>query len=394
MSSFYSRRRFLEAGVCASCALALQRLPFSSPASAQDTAAGFGDFIEEQFGKESDFVKEAMHYKKLENLRVECTLCPRGCQVADRERGTCGVRENRGGTYFTLVHGRAVSANIDPIEKKPLFHYRPGTTALSIATAGCNIECKFCQNWEISQFRPEQVRAYRLPPARLAEVAKERSCPTIAYTYSEPVIFYEYVHDTAKKARESGVGSVIISNGYIQEKPLLELLPHLTAVKIDLKAFTESFYKDVCSGELKPVLETITRLKENGKWLELVVLLVPTLNDDPKEIREMCAWVHGELGPDVPVHFSRFHPTYRLQNLPPTPMKTLETAHEIAREAGLHYAYLGNVPGHEAESTYCPKCEKRLVRRYGYRILENRIKDGKCPDCEETIAGVWTDPLT
>jgi len=398
MSSSYSRRSFLEAGICASCALGARSFigPFlrnDGTAWAQDASAGFGDFVEEQFGKESDFVEEAMHYKKLENLRVECALCPRGCQVADRERGTCGVRENRGGTYFTLVHGRAVSANIDPIEKKPLFHYRPGTTALSIATAGCNIECKFCQNWEISQFRPEQVRAYHLPPEKLAEVARERSCPTIACTYSEPVIFYEYVHDTAKKARESGVGSVIISNGYIQEKPLLELLPYLTAVKIDLKAFTESFYKDVCSGELKPVKETIVRLKENGKWFELVVLLVPTLNDDPKEIREMCAWVHGELGPDVPIHFSRFHPTYRLQNLPPTPMKTLETAWDIAREAGLRYAYLGNVPGHKAESTCCPKCEKRLVRRYGYRILENRIKDGKCPDCGELIAGIWTDPL-
>jgi len=396
----FSRREFIAAGACASCALAAEaffgtRSPFPSGAAAwgQDAAPPVTDLVAAEFGDESDFVREAMHYKRLEAKRVECTLCPRACQVADRERGTCGVRENRGGTYYTLVHGRAVSANIDPIEKKPLFHYRPGTTALSIATAGCNIECRFCQNWEISQFRPEQVRAYSLPPERLVEIARERDCPTIAYTYSEPVIFYEYMYDTGKRAVASGVGSVIISNGYIQEKALLELLPQLTAVKVDLKAFTEKFYREVCSGELKPVLDTLLLLKKNGMWFELVVLLVPTLNDDPAEIREMCKWVHGELGPDVPIHFSRFHPTYRIQTLPPTPVGTLEAAHGIAVEEGLRYAYLGNVPGHKAESTYCPKCGERLVHRYGYRILENRIAAGKCRDCGEIVAGVWTDPL-
>jgi pyruvate formate lyase activating enzyme len=400
MNTPFSRRRFLGAGAGASCALAFDSLLCSRflsrqsvPAWAQDIAPALDDFVAEEFGDESDFVKEAMHYKKLEAKRVECTLCPRACQVADRERGTCGVRENRDGSYFTLVHSRAVSRNIDPIEKKPLFHYRPGTTALSIATAGCNIECKFCQNWEISQFRPEQVRAIRLTPDRLVEMAREYDCPSIAYTYSEPVIFYEYMYDTGKKAIASGVGSVIISNGYIQEKALLDLLPQLTAVKIDLKAFTEKFYKDVCSGELKPVLDTLKVLKKSGMWFEIVVLLVPTLNDDPSEIREMCKWVCGELGPDVPMHFSRFHPTYRIRSLPPTPAKTLETAYRIAREEGVRYVYLGNVPGHKAESTYCPKCGVRLVHRYGYRILENRIREGKCSDCDEIIPGVWTDPL-
>ena len=338
------------------------------------------------------YIREAMHYKKLDEDRVECHICPRECKVAPKERGYCGVRENYGGEYKTLVYGRACSANVDPIEKKPLSHFLPGSKALSIATAGCNIECKFCQNWEISQFRPEQIRSINLPPETLVSEALRRGIESIAFTYSEPVIFYEYMHDTAKLAKEKGVESVMISNGYIKEEPMAELCEHLSAVKIDLKAFTEKFYSEVCSGKLQPVLDTLKLLKRKGMWFEIVVLIIPTLNDGDDEIGRMCAWVHGELGPDVPIHFSRFHPTYKIKNLPPTPVSTLVHAREIAMGAGLNYAYIGNVPTHKGESTYCPKCKKVVVKRVGFGILEVAIEDGKCRYCGQPIPGIWERP--
>lgn len=333
--------------------------------------------------------RRARHFTPLEEKRVRCDLCPRKCEVADRERGYCGVRENADGTYWTLVWGRACSLNVDPIEKKPLFHFLPGTQALSVATAGCNMECVFCQNWEISQFRPEQVRALSVPPSKLAEVAEQRRIPTIAYTYSEPVVFFEYMYDCAAEGKKRGVRSVMISNGYILEEPLKELCDVLAAIKIDLKAFTGHFYQKYAKGELKPVLDALRYLSRRSMWLEIVVLLIPTLNDDPKELAELCAWVAGELGPQVPVHFTRYHPTYKLRNLPPTPTRTLERAHEIGMKAGLKFVYVGNVPGHQAESTCCPGCEKKIVGRYGYQIFELHLKAGKCGFCGMPIPGVW-----
>ncbi|OGF67363.1 MAG: AmmeMemoRadiSam system radical SAM enzyme [Candidatus Fischerbacteria bacterium RBG_13_37_8] len=330
-----------------------------------------------------------MYYKKLDAKKVECELCPQECKVADLERGTCGVRENHGGTYYTLVHSRPCSIHVDPIEKKPLFHYLPGTQALSIATAGCNIECKFCQNWEISQFRPEQIKSVYLPPERLAQLAKNNYCPTISYTYTEPVVFYEYVYDTAVEAKKLQVGNVIISNGYIKEKPLVELLKHLSGVKIDFKAFTEKFYVEACRGHLQPVLDTLITLQKSGIWFELVVLIIPTLNDTEKEYRDMTKWIYKNLGGDVPVHFTRFHPMYKLLNLPSTPVTTLETSRKIAQEEGLNYVYIGNVPGHEGEHTYCPKCQKIVIKRIGFQILEMNLKNGKCKFCEQVIPGVW-----
>ena len=336
------------------------------------------------------YVREARYYKKLEEGRVECRLCPRKCQVADMERGYCGVRENREGQYYTLVYSRVVALNIDPVEKKPLFHFRPGNQALSLATVGCNIECKFCQNWNISQFRPEQVRSTTVTPKQMVDVALERKVPVIAYTYSEPVIFYEYMFDTAIEGRKRGVDSVMISNGYILEQPLRDLVPHLAAIKIDLKAFTESFYRDSCSGELKPVLEALQLIAKLGIWLEIVVLVIPTLNDNPDEIKQMSRWIKSELGPDVPVHFTRYHPTYKITNIPPTPVSTLERCHGIARSEGLHYVYCGNVPGHPTESTYCPRCEKTVIKRFGYSILEKNLKGNACANCGQAVPGVWS----
>ena len=333
---------------------------------------------------------KAMFWEELEENKVKCVLCPRECEVADVERGYCGVRENRQGKYQTLVYGALCSTNVDPIEKKPLFHYLPGTTAFSIATAGCNIECKFCQNWQISQFRPEQVDSVLVAPDRLVAACKSRGSPTIAYTYSEPVIFYEYMHDSAALARKHAVGSVMISNGYIQEKPLRQLCQHLTGVKIDFKAFSEKFYADTCMGDLKPVLKTLEILKDIGIWFELVVLIIPTLNDSPDEIKKMGEWVVKHLGPNVPMHFTRFHPTYRITNLPRTPISTLERSRLIALDAGVHYVYAGNVPMHPGENTYCHNCQNELIRRTGFHVQFNRIVDGKCPNCSTKIPGVWS----
>ncbi len=343
--------------------------------------------------KEGPPLKEVSFYKKLPDLKIQCGICPKKCEIADLERGYCGNKENRKGTYYSLVYAQSCAAHIDPIEKKPLFHYLPATNAFSIAAVGCNFECKFCQNWRIAQYRPEQVESFYLPPKEVVSMSRKRNCPTIAFTYTEPVVFYEYMYDTARQAREAGIGSVMISNGFINEEPLVKLAEQLTAVKIDLKAFSEKFYRDYCSGELKPVLATLKNLKKTGIWYEIVVLIIPTLNDDKGEIRDMCLWIKEELGVDVPVHFSRFHPMYKIKNLPSTPLKTLETARLLAKDVGLHYVYLGNVPGHEGENTYCPGCGTLLVRRVGYYVTKNVLQKGNCPKCGRSIAGIWNEEM-
>ncbi len=372
-------RRALAAAACAGAATALLR----RPADAAPPRVG------EAVPAEDLPAREASWYRKLPEGRVECQLCPRGCQVADAERGGCGVRENRGGTYHTLVHGVACTVHLDPVEKKPFFHVLPGAQALSYATAGCNVECKFCQNWEISQFRPEQVAARYLPPETLAQLARENRVPLLSATYSEPVVFWEYVRDTAAAGRAVGVRSAVVSNGYIQEKPLKEVLPLLAAMKVDLKAFSEKFYKDVVLGELKPVLKALEVIRASGTWLEIVVLLLPGLNDSEAEVRDLVRWVKTSLGAEVPVHFTRFHPTYRLTNLPPTPLPTLERAWQIAKAEGLAFPYMGNVPGHPGENTTCPGCGKQLVRRIGFEVQENVLAGGTCPQCRRPIPGVW-----
>jgi pyruvate formate lyase activating enzyme len=368
----------------AGCGLAGRSL-WPGAARAEDVAGELAGGDEKTFPP-----VEARYYKKLTDKRIECQLCPNKCRVADLERGTCGVRENRGGTYFTLVHSRAAAANVDPVEKKPLFHYLPGTTAFSIATAGCNMECRFCQNWDISQFRPEQVRAELLTPAKCHEIAKANHAPTIAYTYSEPTIYYEYMFDTAALGAKTGIRSVVISAGFIEEQPLKDLLPLLSAVKIDLKAFRQDFYDKISRGQLKVVQKTLEAVRKAGKWLEIVTLLIPTLNDSDDELRDMSRWVKQTLGPDVPLHFTRFHPTYRMKNLPRTPASTLDRAVEIAHAEGVHFVYVGNLPGHPAECTYCPGCKELLVKRVGMGTEEVRLQKGCCPKCQRVIPGVWS----
>jgi pyruvate formate lyase activating enzyme len=333
---------------------------------------------------------EAKFYKKLPNREIECTLCPRMCKLGDKERGYCGVRENQGGIYYTLVYGKACAIHVDPVEKKPFFHFLPGKQALSIASAGCNVNCKFCQNCEISQVRPEQIQQVDFPPPAVVRAAKNNNCPIIAYTYSEPIVFFEYMYDTSIEARRERIKNVVITGGHVNGEPLIELMKVVDGIKVDLKAFNQDFYTKYVRGELKPVLDAIKQIAQNDTWLEIVYLVIPTLNDSPAEIQNLCRLILNEVGPDVPIHFSRFHPMYLLKNLPPTPLSTLEKIHAIALKEGLHYAYIGNVPGHKSESTFCPKCQSIVVRRRGYQIQGiNMIKD-KCRTCSNPIPGVWS----
>lgn len=332
----------------------------------------------------------ASHFEKKANKYVRCTLCPKHCFVGPGGRGYCEVRENSDGDYYTLVYGRAASVNIDPIEKKPLFHVLPGSPIFSFATAGCNLECKNCQNWQLSQARPETLPATQLPPARLVDAAQEQGCSLIAGTYSEPIVFFEYLLDVAKEGNRRGLRTTMISAGYIERQPMIDLCQELAAVKIDLKSMRDSFYQSNCEGTLQPVLDTIELVKSQGVWLEIVYLVIPTLNDSEEEIGDLAKWVKANLGVDVPLHFSRFHPAYRLTRLPPTPYETLERCHQIARAEGLHYVYVGNVPGNLAQNTSCPSCGKELIRRQNFRIVENHVKQGRCEFCKQVIPGVWS----
>jgi len=333
-------------------------------------------------------VRGAMFFETASRNRVICRLCPNECVLREGERGICRVRENRDGRLVTLVYGTPCSANVDPVEKKPLFHYHPGTTAFSIATAGCNMSCRFCQNWEISQQGPEKIRSANLPPAAVVQLARKRGCTSVAHTYSEPVVFYEYMLDCAKAGRRAGIPSVMISNGYIQEAPMRKLCRSLGAVKIDLKAFTDKFYREICGGTLAPVLHTLEVIKDEGLWLEIVVLLIPGLNDTPAEIRAMTRWIANKLGTRVPLHFSRFFPTYRLRNIPPTPRATLERAWRTAREAGLEYVYVGNLMS-PSRHTRCPGCGTELIHREGFSAQITGLKGNRCRNCGREIPGVF-----
>ncbi len=333
--------------------------------------------------------KPAMYYEKMPNKVVKCLLCPRQCVVPEKRKGFCRARKNMNGNYYTLVHSNPCAVHIDPIEKKPLFHFLPGTAALSLATAGCNFACKNCQNWDISQASPEETDNIEISPEKMVELALQYRTPTIAYTYTEPSIFYEYMLDIAKLAHENGVFNIYHSNGYLNQEPLKELVKYLDGANVDLKGFSEDFYRDITGGTLQPVLETLKTLKRNRVWLEITNLVIPTKNDDENMIKKMCEWIRDELGEEVPVHFSRFYPQYKLQNLPPTPIETLQKAARIAKETGLLFVYIGNVPGIKEESTYCPSCRNMLIERKGYSILKINIKNGRCKFCKVEIPGRW-----
>ena len=334
-------------------------------------------------------MKEAMFYSKLEEDKVDCFLCAQHCRIKPGKRGKCGVRENHEGTLFSLVYGKLIAHHVDPIEKKPLFHYYPGTRSYSIATSGCNFRCLFCQNADISQAPREYKSIFGQDTSakEVVEDALKTGCTTISYTYTEPTIFMEYALDTAKLAREAGLHNIFVTNGFMTEQSLDAIAPYLGAANVDLKAFNDDFYSEQCGARLDPVLRTIERMKKRGIWVEVTTLLIPGLNDDADELRELARFLVS-VGPGTPWHVSRFHPTYLMTERPPTPVETLHMARGIGIEAGLRYVYTGNVPGDDGENTYCHKCRSVLVERYGFSTRMRGLKDARCVHCGAPMEGV------
>jgi len=359
------------------------------------------------------WVREARHCLKL-GENIQCKLCPNECLLEPEDRGRCRGRVHKDGKLYTMSYGNPCAFHIDPIEKKPLFHFLPGTGVFSIATSGCGFRCLNCQNWDISQRKPEESKDPRGEPLRLdprtmhslsmediarasmfpedvVALARYFDCPSIAYTYSEPAVWFEYMYDTSEAARREHLRNVWVTCGYIQPKPLRELCGVIDAANVDLKGFDDQIYEQLNSGKLKPILDTLVALKREGVWFEVTNLIVPTYTDKPEMIRRMCDWLVDRLGPDYPLHFSRFHPAHKLTHLPPTPVDMLEQARQIARKAGLHYVYVGNCPEvPDAETTFCPGCGKPVIERSLYNVEQVRLAEGKCQECGRQIAGVWS----
>jgi len=334
-------------------------------------------------------MKEAMFYEREEGGQVRCGLCRFHCLIKDGERGICGVRENRGGYLCSLVYGRLCAEHVDPIEKKPLFHVLPGSRSYSIATVGCNFRCRHCQNYSISQVpRNALIQGLVRSPREVVRRAIADSCDSIAYTYTEPTIYFEFAYDTAIVAREAGLKNIFVTNGYITKEALATIAPYLDAANIDLKGFSEEFYRDFVHGKLSEVLDSIIEYRRQGIWLELTTLIIPGLNDSEEELQRLASFIVTNLGVDTPWHVSQFYPTYQLTDRPRTPVETLRRARDIGRAAGLRYVYEGNVPGEGGENTCCPSCNALLIRRYGYTIEANSIRDGACQECGAKIAGV------
>jgi len=334
-------------------------------------------------------MREAMLYEKLEGGKARCNLCSHHCLIGPSQKGICGVRENRGGTLYSLVYEKAISWNVDPIEKKPLFHLFPGSRSLSLATVGCNFRCSFCQNYNISQVPLDEgkITGYRITPQEFVEMALKYECKSIAYTYTEPTIFFEYAYETAKIGKEAGLRNIFVTNGYMTKEALEEIKPFLDAANVDLKSFREEFYHKLVGAKLGPVLDNLRQLKEMGVWVEVTTLIIPTLNDSSEELEEIAKFVLS-LGEETPWHISAFYPAYKRRDLPPTSASALKQARQIGIRAGLRYVYTGNIPGEEGENTYCYQCKKRLIHRWGFTILENLIDNSHCPFCGAKIDGV------
>ena len=338
-------------------------------------------------------MREALLYTPGEDGAVVCNLCRHACHIKNGRRGICGVRENKDGQLFSLVYGKLVAAHVDPIEKKPLFHYLPGSLSYSIATAGCNFSCSFCQNADISQMPrkgPMPMAGRNTEPGEVVAGALSNRCRSIAYTYTEPTVFFEFALDTATLAHEKGLKNIFVSNGYMSERAADTIAPFLDAANIDLKGFSDDFYRKHCGARLEQVKESLTYLKHKGIFLEVTTLVIPGLNDDHDELRALARFIVDELGFETPWHVSRFHPTYRLTDRGPTPVGTLETARTIGMEEGLVHVYTGNVPGHAGENTLCRSCGKMVLERRGYLIVQDNISNGRCAFCDTAIHGVFT----
>lgn len=337
-------------------------------------------------------MKEAMFYEKLSENRVQCLLCNHRCVIKPHNRGICGVRENQEGVLYSLVYGRLVSANLDPIEKKPLFHFQPGSTSFSIATVGCNFQCSHCQNWEISQFPhlfpQKDIPGQLFSPKDVVEDAIKLGASSISYTYVEPTIFYEFAYDCAVLAKEKGLKNVFVSNGYMSKEVVKHLAPVLDAINIDIKGFTEGFYHTICKAKLQPVLENVKLFHELGVWVEITTLIIPGKNDSPSELEGIARFIAG-ISPDIPWHVSAFHPAYKMMDVPSTKASTLVQAREIGLKNGLNFVYVGNILDDEGETTRCSNCKTPLIKRRGYRITHNLLIDGKCPKCNTPLSGVF-----
>lgn len=335
---------------------------------------------------------EAYLYEPLEDNKVRCNLCSHRCVIKEGSRGLCSVRENQAGILHTLVYGKVIARHVDPIEKKPLFHFLPGSFSYSIATVGCNFRCKFCQNADIAQMPTDHkgmIMGNAVTPEEIVDAAAKAGCRSISYTYTEPTVFFELAYDTAKIAHARAIRNVFVTNGYMTAEALEMIRPYLDAANVDLKAFTEKYYKGLCGARLKHVQKTLKRMKDYGIFVEITTLIVPGLNDDDAELQQLAGFIADDLGTGTPWHISRFHPTYKLTDRPPTPVKTLTKAREIGLQAGLKYVYTGNVPGDAGENTFCPACGEMVIERWGFQVGKVKIKNGCCSRCGAGIEGVW-----
>jgi pyruvate formate lyase activating enzyme len=328
--------------------------------------------------------KEARFWKA-DGDKIVCELCPHFCKISDGKVGVCNVRQNRKGKLYSLIYGKLTSIAPDPIEKKPLFHFYPGTSVLSFGTVGCNYSCPFCQNYSISQAKPGDTRLRNLDPKNVVNLVKKYGCEGVAWTYNEPAIWHEFAYDCSKLVKDAGYYSLYVTNGYINEEPLRDIAPYLDAMNIDLKSLKEDFYKKLCKAKVQPVLDTCILAKELGIHIELTNLIIPDENDRKEDFEEFTSWAVENLGPEVPVHFSRFHPDYKMLDRPRTPIKTLQLATDVAEKAGLKYIYVGNVPSNDWENTYCPNCGNKVIGRWGFSISKYDLDGDKCKKCGEAV---------
>jgi pyruvate formate lyase activating enzyme len=372
------KRQFLKTAIWGAGGMACLGSPFAGEASTTNaTKVG------------AKWTREALFYTTTPK-GIRCLICPNECDIKEGETGDCHNRLSKKGKLYTIAYGNPCAVHIDPIEKKPLLHFLPGSQAFSIATAGCNLACLNCQNWTISQKSPEETQNYDLLPDKLVATCLSNQCQSIAYTYSEPITFYEYTYDSAQLAHREGIRNVMVSAGYINRDPLLKICKVIDAANIDLKSFSEDIYLKLNAGKLQPVLDTLITMKNEGVWLEITNLVVPSWTDDLDMIKKMCGWLAQNGFEETPLHFSRFHPMYKLTQLPPTPVNILKSAREIAFKEGLKHVYIGNVPGLGAENTFCSHCKKLVIERRGYQILQNHVISGKCEYCGSHVAGVWS----
>lgn len=380
-----TRKQFLHLMTGGVCALGLPGV-FPGRGECSPQAGGPGEMARMGFFRP----EKSPWFSPLADGRVQCTLCPHQCELDRNQRSRCRVRENRDGHGHTLAYGNPVLIQEDPVERKPFFHVVPGSRALSISTAGCNLQCKFCEVWDMALVRPEEVHAYDLPPEAVIAHALAAGVRSVSYGFGEPVVFYEYMSDVARLARKAGLLNLVHTAGYIRPEPLKKLCTVLDAANVDLKSFDPAFYREVVGGELEPVLASLKIIREAGLHLEITQVVIPTLNDDARSIRNMCHWIVSELGPEVPVHFARFYPLYQLSALPRTPVSTLNRARDTALEAGLRHVYVAKVTGHEGENTSCPGCGAVVIHRVGFFIDRMELENGRCNHCGRQLSGIWT----